>query len=159
MYEIQMTKGALKVLEVCASVKPGEEVLILADYNMERIGKALATAAYQLGAEPILTYLVPRQRDGQEPPKAVAEAMKRAEVFLAPVSKSITHTSAVKEAAAAGARGLMLTQFRDDMLVHGGIEAHGLELVDMFGRGAEAGASGEVSGLIVCPWAVVRKQR
>ena len=96
MYEIQMAKGALKVLEVCASVKPGEEVLILADYNMERIGKALATAAHQLGAEPILTYLVPRQRDGQEPPKAVADAMKRAEVFLAPVSKSITHTSAVK---------------------------------------------------------------
>jgi len=123
VYEIQMAKGALKVLEVCASVKPGEEVLILADYNMERIGKVLATAAYQLGAEPILTYLVPRQRDGQEPPKTVADAMKRAEVFLAPVSKSITHTSAVKEAAGAGARGLMLTQFRDDMLFRGGSEA------------------------------------
>lgn len=49
--------------------------------------------------------------------------MKRAGVFLAPVSKSITHTNAVKEAVQAGARGLMLTQFRDDMLVHGGIEA------------------------------------
>ena len=42
---------------------------------------------------------------------------------LAPVSKSITHTHAVKEAAQAGARGLMLTQFRDDMLIYGGIEA------------------------------------
>lgn len=123
MYEIQMQKGALKILQVCASVEPGEEVLILADYNMEKIGKAIAAAAFQIGAEPILTYLVPRQRDGQEPPKAVAEAMKRAAVFLAPVSKSITHTQAVKDAAEAGARGLMLTQFREDMLIHGGIHA------------------------------------
>ncbi len=123
MYEIQMAKGAKKILEVCASVEPGEEVLIIADYNMEKIGKAIASAAYQIGAEPVLTYLVPRARDGQEPPKAVAAAMKEAGVFLAPVSKSITHTHAVKEAAEAGSRGLMLTQYREDMLIHGGIEA------------------------------------
>jgi leucyl aminopeptidase (aminopeptidase T) len=118
-----MIKGARKILEVCASVQPEEEVLIIADYNMEKIGKAVASAAYEIGAEPILTFLVPRERDGQEPPKAVADAMKKAGVFLAPVSKSITHTHAVKEAAQAGARGLMLTQFRDDMLIYGGIEA------------------------------------
>jgi leucyl aminopeptidase (aminopeptidase T) len=118
-----MQKGAQKILQVCASVEPGEEVLIIADYPMEKIGKAIAAAAYQIGAEPILTYIVPRKNDGQEPPKAVADAMKRAGVFLAPVSKSITHTSAVKEAVGAGARGLMLTQFREDMLIHGGIEA------------------------------------
>jgi leucyl aminopeptidase (aminopeptidase T) len=118
-----MIKGARKLLEVCAAVQPEEEVLIIADYNMEKIGKAVATAAFDIGAEPILTYLVPRKRDGQEPPQAVAEAMKKASVFLAPVSKSITHTHAVKEAAQEGARGLMLTQFRDDMLIYGGIEA------------------------------------
>ena len=123
MYEIQMVRGARNILEVCASVQPDEEVLIIADYNMEKIGKAIATAAFEIGAEPILTYLVPRERDGQEPPRAVAEAMKKAGAFFAPVSRSITHTHAVKEAAQAGARGLMLTQFRDDMLIHGGIEA------------------------------------
>ena len=123
MLEIQMIKGALKLLNVCASVKPGEEVLIIADYNMEKIGKAIATAANQIEAEPILTYLVPRERDGQEPPLTVAEAMKKADVFLAPVSKSITHTRAVKEAVESGSRGLMLTQFRNDMLIYGGIEA------------------------------------
>lgn len=118
-----MVKGALKLLKVCASVKPEEEVLVIADYNMERIAKAIATAAYQIGSEPILIYLVPRERDGQEPPKAVAETMKKANVFLVPVSKSITHTKAVKEAVQSGARGLMLTQFRDDMLIFGGIKA------------------------------------
>ncbi len=123
MYEIQMIKGAVKLLRDCASLKPEEEVLIVADYKMEKIAKALASATYHLGGEPILTYIVPRDRDGQEPPKAVAEAMKRAAVFMAPVSKSITHTTAVKKAVEAGARGLMLTQFSDDMLIYGGIEA------------------------------------
>jgi leucyl aminopeptidase (aminopeptidase T) len=39
------------------------------------------------------------------------------------VSVSITHTQAVKEAAQAGARGLVLTDFTPRMLVLGGIEA------------------------------------
>jgi leucyl aminopeptidase (aminopeptidase T) len=120
--EIQMGRGALKILQTCASVKPGEEVLIVADYETERIGKVLAASAHQIGAEPVLVYLVPRDRDGQEPPKTVAEAMKKTQVFLAPVSRSITHTTAVKEAVAAGARGLLMTQFIDEMLVRGGIE-------------------------------------
>ena len=123
MHEIQMIKGALKLLNVCAAVKPEEEVLIIADYNMEKIGKTIASATYQIGAEPVLVYLVPRGTDGQEPPKSVATALKQSSVFLAPVSKSITHTKAVKEAVQNGSRGLMLTQFRDDMLVYGGIEA------------------------------------
>jgi leucyl aminopeptidase (aminopeptidase T) len=119
----QMIKGAQKILSVCASVKSGEEVLIIADDTKVKISNALAAAALRIGAEPVITYLVTRERDGQEPPQAVAEAMKKAPVFLAPVSKSITHTQAVKEAVQAGARGIMLTQFRDDMLIHGGIEA------------------------------------
>jgi len=120
--ESQMGRGALKILQVCASVKPGEEVLIVGDYETERIARVLAASTRQIGAEPVLTYLVPRERDGQEPPKAVAAAMKKAEVFIAPVSRSITHTSAVKEACQAGARGLLLTQFIPEMLVRGGIE-------------------------------------
>lgn len=118
-----MLKGARKLLEVCASTQPGEEVLILADYETERQGRVLATAAYDLGAEPILTFMVPRQRDGQEPTRTVAQAMKHADVILTPVSKSITHTAAMKAAVEAGARALMMTQFSDDMLIQGGIQA------------------------------------
>ena len=98
MYEIQMAKGAKKILEVCASVEPGEEVLIIADYNMEKIGKAIASAAFQIGAEPVLTYLVPRERDGQEPPKAVAEAMKAA--GTAPHSPNVARAAAMAASAA-----------------------------------------------------------
>ena len=51
-----------------------------------------------------------RTTHGQEPPTPGCQtAMAAADVF-APVSVSITHTPAVKEAAQAGARGLVLTQ-------------------------------------------------
>ena len=49
--------------------------------------------------------------------------MKAADVFLCVVGRSITHTQAVKQAVASGARGLVLTHFSEEMMVHGGIEA------------------------------------
>jgi len=121
--EIQMVRGARKLLEVCAQVQSGEEVLIVSDDPSVGIARAIQTAAREMGAEPLVTYIVPRARDGQEPPAAIAAAMKAAGVFLSPVGKSITHTRAVKEAVEAGSRGLVLTQWREDMLVRGGIEA------------------------------------
>jgi len=123
MHDIQMFKGARKILEICAGARAGEEVLIVGDYHTERLVRVLAAAADSLAAEPVITFLVPRDRDGQEPPKAIANAMLRADVILTPVSRSITHTAAMKAAIQAGARALMMTQFTDDMLVHGGIEA------------------------------------
>jgi len=39
------------------------------------------------------------------------------------VSRSITHTRAVKEAAGAGARILVMTAFTERMMISGGIEA------------------------------------
>ena len=48
--------------------------------------------------------------------------MKASDVFLNVVGKSITHTHAVKEAIAAGSRGLVLTHFTEEMMIHGGIE-------------------------------------
>jgi len=42
---------------------------------------------------------------------------------LAPVSTSITHTLAMKDAAAAGARAIVMTAFTEDLLTGGGIQA------------------------------------
>ena len=44
-------------------------------------------------------------------------------MILTPVSTSITHTQAVKEAAAAGSRAIALTAFTEDLLIRGGIQA------------------------------------
>ena len=123
MREILFSRGARKVVEVCGRVKPGETVLVIADAGMERIAAAIAAAAHAASAEPIIAHIMPRAADGQEPPAPVAAAMAAADLFVCAVGTSITHTQAVRNAAAAGARGLMLTQFSEEMMIRGGIEA------------------------------------
>jgi 2,5-dihydroxypyridine 5,6-dioxygenase len=123
MADAAMVAGARKLLDICAGVRPGEEILIVSDDYESVIPRALTTAAREMQADPVIAYMTPRARDGQEPPATIAAAMKTAAVFLTPVGTSITHTTAVKAAIEAGGRGLMLTQWRDEMLVRGGIEA------------------------------------
>ncbi|MCW3992019.1 MAG: leucyl aminopeptidase [Candidatus Bathyarchaeota archaeon] len=119
----RMMRGARTILDDCASLRAGEQVLIVTDTELIDIGQVLAAAAYERDAEPVMVVIRPRDMDGQEPPAPVAEAMKRADVVLAPVSRSITHTRAVKEAAAAGARILVMTAFTERLMISGGIEA------------------------------------
>ena len=118
-----MFKGARTILDVCVAVKNGETVCIVTDHHKEHIARVLEAAAIERGAKTIVLVMEPRERAGQEPPDPVAAAMKASDIVLLPVSRSITHTFAVKEAAGAGARLLVLTDFRDDTLVQGGIEA------------------------------------
>ena len=101
----------------------GETVLIVTEASRMSIAECLAEAVCAAGAQPVLGVILPRERDGQEPPECVAAAMKAADVFLCVVGRSITHTQAVKQAVASGARGLVLTHFSEEMMVHGGIEA------------------------------------
>ena len=123
MYDLRMSRGASTVVNTCAGVQPGEQVLIITEHSKMSIAESLAAAAYAAGAEATLAVMTPRDLDGQEPPAAIAAAMRASDVFLCAVSRSITHTHAVREATAAGARGLVLTQFTEEMMVRGGIQA------------------------------------
>lgn len=123
MKSILMSKGARTAVEVCAGVKPGESALVIADTSMLSIAEAVAAAAIAVGAEPVIAVMPPRAADGQEPPRPIAAAMRECDAFFSVVSKSITHTRAVREAALAGSRGIMLTQFTEAMLAGGGIDA------------------------------------
>lgn len=123
MKRIEMIKGARRLVDTCTKVSKGETVLIVTDTNKVRIAEVIATAAYEREAEPLVLVMPVRKVHGEEPPKAIAEAMKHADVFFIPVTKSITHTRAVKEATQAGARGLVLTDWTEDMMISGAIEA------------------------------------
>jgi len=123
MRELLMMKGARTLLDVCLAVKPGESVLIVTDMVKMPIARVVAGAAMERGAETMLAVMQPRARAGQEPPRAITEAMKHADAILMPVSYSVTHTHAVKDAAAAGARIIALTEFTEAMMASGGLEA------------------------------------
>ena len=122
MKSILMSKGAKTLVAVCAAVKPGENVLIVTDFDMMSIAESVATAAYSLGAEVVICSMIPRSGHGQEPPAPIAEAMKSADVIFTPVTYSITHTRAVKEACEANSRIIAMTDYREHMLVKGGLE-------------------------------------
>jgi len=118
-----MMKGARTLVTTCSNVKAGEVVLIVTDSKMMTIAQAVAAAARERRAEPVITVIDQRSADSTEPPAPVAAAMKRADVIFTPVSISITHTQAVKEAVEAGARAIAMSAFTEQMLVSGGLEA------------------------------------
>lgn len=123
MKQYLMSKIANKVIRQNLGMKPGESLLIVTESAKETIAESFAAAALANDVEPIIMYMMPRTSDSAEPPKAIAEAMKVADAFLSVVEISITHSDAVKQALAHGSRGLVLTQFSDQMMYKGGMEA------------------------------------
>src|SRR5690606_1943398 len=73
--EMLMKRNADTVVRVCASINPGEEVLIVTDFNLMSSSRILAQAAFARGAKVTLTAMEPREIDGQEPTRSVAAAM------------------------------------------------------------------------------------
>ena len=72
MKEIMMARGAKTVAEVCLGVKPGENVLIVAELSKMAIAESVANAVFSAGAIPMVITMIPRERDGQEPPALIA---------------------------------------------------------------------------------------
>jgi leucyl aminopeptidase (aminopeptidase T) len=104
------------VVRRCLSVKPGEEVLVIADRHTRVIGEALRDEASAASADAVLTIMDERATDGTEPPRVVAEALAACNAFIAPTSRSLSHTMARKRASDAGARGATMPGVTEDML-------------------------------------------
>lgn len=119
----QLVKTAEGVLSSCLAVKKGEEVLIVTDNTRKEIGEAIYEAAGNLGCERLLMVMNERELSGQEPPKAVAAAMKSADVVIAPTAQSLTHTNARIEAAKAGTRVATMPGISEEMFSQGAMTA------------------------------------
>jgi len=123
MIQTLMGVGAKQVVEVCAQIKKGETVCIITEPKTMSIAESISIAVSNVGAEPVIALIKPRIADSTEPPKSVAEAMKSSDVFISAVHTSITHTQAVVDATKNGSRGIMLTQFDNNMLIDSGVLA------------------------------------
>jgi len=111
-----LERAVQTIVVQCLGVQGGEDVVIVVDRTTEALGVALRDAAAQVGAEPVVTVMEPRDVDGQEPPAAVAAALAAGQVFIAPTSRSLSHTRARKAASEGGARGATLPGVTEDML-------------------------------------------
>ena len=104
------------VVNRCLGITRGEDVLVVADSGTRAIGEALADGARAAGADPVLALMDERVVDGTEPPRTVAGALAACDVFIAPTTRSISHTVARKRANEAGARGATMPGVTEEML-------------------------------------------
>ncbi len=111
------------VLRTCLGIKGNENVLIVTDDAMLEVAAEVEKAAKELSGEIMVARMKPRTRHAEEPPAAIASAMKAADVVLIPTSKSLSHTDARKHACEAGARVASMPGITMAMLRGGGMTA------------------------------------
>lgn len=130
-------------------VKRGETIVIVTDYVLSDYAELLAGVVRAIGAEPVICVMVPRISDGAEPPAPVAAAMLDADVIFSPVSRSITHTRAMRAALERGARAILMTHHNDDILTAPSLLVTNFEeqkpLCDRFGKALGAGETVRVT--------------
>jgi leucyl aminopeptidase (aminopeptidase T) len=111
------------VLQKCLGLTAGETLLVVTDDDKKELGESIYEAGKALGAEAAILTMKVRSKSGEEPPAPVAEAMLRSNVVVCVTRYSLTHTSARKQAAAAGARLATMPGMTDDMFMNGAIAA------------------------------------
>ena len=106
------------VLVDCLGLHAGENVVVVVDPHPERtgIGVDLVAGARELGAEAVLVEMSERESHGAEPPATVRAAILASDVFIAPTTKSLSHTTARKEANERGVRAATMPQITRAML-------------------------------------------
>jgi leucyl aminopeptidase (aminopeptidase T) len=116
MAEPDLDRALHVVVHDCLGIQAGEEVLVVADPQTRRLGDALRDAAEETGADAALALIEERPTHGAEPPAPVAAALAAADAYVAPTTKSLSHTQARKRATDAGVRGATLPGVTEDML-------------------------------------------
>jgi leucyl aminopeptidase (aminopeptidase T) len=105
---MEIEKSARTAVKQCVNLHPDESVVVVTDKERKKIADSLYKVSSEITDDIIQIVYPVGQSHGEEPPSAVAEAMKSTDVFFAPTTKSITHTRAVSEAVESGSRGSTL---------------------------------------------------
>jgi len=97
-----LAKAAETAVEQCLRVAPGESVVVVTDDKRAPIGEALYEAVSAITDDATILRYPPADQHGTEPPAPVAAAMAESDAFLAPTTKSLSHTRARGAACDAG---------------------------------------------------------
>jgi len=111
--------AAATAIHQCLALDGAESCLVVTDDERERIGRALYDVASEVTDDALYLQYAPLDQHGQEPHDAVAAALREADVFLAPTTKSLSHTRARHRACEGGARGATLPGITEDVFVAG----------------------------------------
>ena len=139
-----LDRAVQTVVRRCLNIQPDEDVVVVVDEPLQDLGEKLRTAAQQSGADAVLTVMSPRATDGSEPPAPVSEALAACDVFIAPASRSLSHTLARKRASEGGARGATMPHVTADMLARlmsidfDRLRSRSHAIADLLDKGTEA---------------------
>jgi leucyl aminopeptidase (aminopeptidase T) len=114
-----LDEAAETAVTQCLAVAPGEAFVVVTDDERRRIGEHLYAAGREATDDVVLVQYPPGPQHGAEPPDAVAAAMRDADVFVAPTTKSLSHTRARSAACENGARGATMPGITAEVMVAG----------------------------------------
>ena len=137
------------IIDQCLAVRNGEEALVLVDADTLEIGEALREQARAVGADAVLAVMDERSTDGTEPPRTLAAALAACDVFIAPTSRSLSHTAARKRASEGGVRGATMPGADAEMLSR--VMAVDFELMAARSRAVARLLDQGTSARITCP--------
>jgi len=124
MNPASMAPTARRMMDQVLGVKTGERLVIVTDFDRPRsITELLTTTATLYGLHVVVVAMPAREMGGEEPPAAVAAAMREADCIIVQTSHSMTHTNAEREALKAGARVCNIREVDEEMMVRGGMTA------------------------------------
>ena len=117
--EAALRDAAETSIRQCMNLQGDESCVVVTDDKRQPIGEALYEVASEITADAAILRYPPGSQHGEEPPAPVAAAMRDADVFLAPTTKSLSHTRARGAANDAGARGATLPGITEEVMVVG----------------------------------------
>ena len=119
MTDAELRAAAETAVSQCLDLDAGESVVVVTDDERETIAAALYEAAAAVTDDATVTRYPPGEQHGAEPPAPVAAAMAGADAYLAPTTKSLSHTRARGDASDAGARGATLPGVTESVFATG----------------------------------------
>ena len=114
-----LAAAATTAVEQCMALDETESCVVVTDDERRPIGEALYDVASRITDDAVLLQYPPGTQHGEEPPRPVPAAMADADVFLAPTTKSVSHTRARGDACDAGTRGATLPGITEDVFTTG----------------------------------------
>ncbi|WP_277553647.1 aminopeptidase [Halobaculum limi] len=111
--------AAETAIHQCLDLASDESLAVVTDDKRVDIGEALYEVASEVTSDASIVRYPPAAQHGEEPPAPVAAAMREADAFLAPTTKSLSHTRARGDATDAGARGATLPGITRDVFLTG----------------------------------------
>ena len=128
----RLMKGARIAVNQCMNIKPGERVIIITDKKMPiELSKALAEAVGETNAKCKIELIPPRDVNGIEPSKDIAELMKTPDALFILTSWSISHTAARRNASKAGVRIASMPKVTEFSFTEGGLTADYREVKEL----------------------------